>query len=703
MIVRAVSFIVGSLAAILLTLRAAQAEPFRTTGYELLEAAVMEADAVLDVRQTSIERASVITVLYGYDLLGFDVTEGTRIELKDFPVFDAPLFDGPGRDAAFIREPHKRSRRQNRSLRGLAFLQREKSESYRRYSDQQAEHKDGDAVGKREFAPRVVIGNDAFSWWASHTKDSRRGSLLDDALWDSMAIVEDLSVGQLRPFRRRMRSFEGNFLAPPTASRYRTRRYELPQELRNWEGIRNRLRAAVNIRNRFNLARGRMKPEERREFYLSMIQGEKIYANYALEDLAASSDRGLAEALMALIPKLYYYVDDTWETALRIALKQDSEPKLPLLTRFVELAEAFTDKECRAKGEGRTLFEEAAKRFGRPTASAHLGFLDADKVLALLFRLYEAELKCYLVSTGTTRGDLIPPRSKDAYGDLLGRGTNSGLTLDELGILGPLNPFSARRLREHQKSLYQFKPVFTLEAISQIASVPTGLRELLSYCAYGLENYEKVGLPDLTLGAHVVWKLSCDQLSSFQWPENYCSSPDSRLNGEISDYGALLAKALLVAIENDDRELMHFAFDALAKVPNRHNAALVGSVIPLTAGYAEQRTRIAFLQELPRLAYYSVGIALAREYSQTSGEHQELLNSILKKITSADPPLLRDANYEMRQRRWLGYFSDLKRRRREEDPGLFTTHGLMNAIHQPPCDKLNIGWNRRWREARLPN
>ncbi|MCB0345059.1 MAG: hypothetical protein KDD66_08070 [Bdellovibrionales bacterium] len=678
--------------------------PFRILGDDLMEIAVMESLAVMDVRRTSFFEAEVVDVLYGTEVLRFDVTEGTRLTVHDYPPFLLPVFS----DYTYFAEPqeyYKRVKVTDDSLvRGWFWLPEDIERSSFRYGRTHHTVKPPEDWEERplikRISPMILIGMQRFGWYGVPKEEDLHFRIADYGMF---YVVEEAVSKPVEPRHRYLESFESVIGRRIDTIRTRVRQYQVPQKYESFDANDQRLRAAVAMRQRFDYAKEYDRAKQLR-FYMRRVKEEAIYANYALFELRKLSGSDVVDALMKYLPDSKFFGDDVWESAARIVFGDSAGLDLALkqYETFVDVAERQTAADCVLDAD---LDENPLHNLASILEDLRIGLVDTGKMFPLLFRLYDAELTCYLKQNNLDRDKLIPRLTMASYTRALEQPRYSGLTIDEVGLLGVVNPYSPVEVRAKQQDLEKFSPTLTYKTLETMARVPSTLRDLIDFCGYGVENYQSVGFPNKLEGPNFVWQFSCDLLLDYDFLEKDCKSDDQRMNFESSTYIGTMVNAIVASIKNDDEVLMLNSFNVLAELDPDTVAKVMAWLLERTTEERQSAVRRKFVENLARLPYDTIARTLVKEMQTYPGKHGDEIEKTLIKMTRAER-----IHGTGKWRGWLPYIVSLKEQRNEtgkawgegEELGVFTTDAIRKAIYQRPCSENEVGWNKRWKSQKLP-
>ncbi len=679
--------------------------PFRIMGDDLMEIAVMESLAVMDVRRTSFFEAEVVDVLYGTETLRFDVAEGTRLTVHDYPPFLLPVFSDHTHFATY-NEYYKRVKVTDDSLvRGWFWLPEDIERSSFRYGRTHETIKPPEDWDERplvkKIAPMILIGTQRFGWFGVPKEEDLHFRIADYGMF---YVVEEAVPRPVEPRHRHLESFESVIGHRIDTLRTRVRQYEVPKEYDSFDANDQRLRAAVAMKQRFDYAR-EYDRQKRIGFYMARAKDESIYSNYALYELRRLGGDDVVSQLMGYLPKANYFSDDIWESAVRIVYGDQSGLDLALkqFETFVDVAERQTAADCVLDAE---LEENPLHNLAAILSDPRVALVDTAKMFPLLFRLYDAELTCFLKQNNLDRDKLIPRLTMASYMRALEQPRYTGLTIDEVGLLGVVNPYSPVEVRAKQESLAKFSPTLSFKTLETMARVPSTLRDLVDFCGYGIENYQSVAFPNKLEGPHFVWQFSCDLLLDYDFLEKDCTTDDQRMNFESSTYIGTMVNAIMAAIKNDDEALMLNSFNVLAELEPETVAKVMSWLLERTIEERQSVVRRSFVENLARLPYDSIARTLVKEMNSFPGKHGDEIEQTLIKMTRAERLHGTD-----KWRGWLPYIVSLKEHRNEhgkaygegEELGVFTTDAIRKAIYKRPCSENEVGWNKRWSGEKLPD
>jgi|GEM_PF-5047918 len=683
-------------AAFLLLLPAlAGADSFRQRGDEMLEASVMESDAVVDAVKSSLEGAQVVNVLYGQGRVGGELVAGSYVQIDAMPSLSEPTYESRDRDAALLYESLSEKFLEKNLVRMLLFKQRDFVGSLYRYGYAPPRQLNLSTVERRVLSPRIALGRQSLTWLSFFDRDENTRGGWTDAKWLTKAMVEDLAGVSPLEDRKPIELLQAEFFGPLNNMRHPIRYYTVGDELSTWKEVLDRAQRAIAIRVQFDQVRSFARPDQQLSFFLSMIKDERIYSSYALQELEKSGNPTLAPSLLALRPQLKFFADDLWETVLKITQDQRPEDLALKLKRYVELISSSSEAVCRDSAQFLALVNRAEKENGNILKNLRLGFVAREELSSSLSKLYETELRCYLVKKGRELNQLIPKQASQQA--TLELPDNRGLTLDELGLLSVVNKITPKVFRDRQQELEPFKATLFEEAWSSVVKSPSGLRAMLAYCADGLTNYVEVAFPDRTRGRYALWSQACRLLERFEAPQDYCAIPDSGILRDARDVQNLFAKAVLAAIAHEDEVLLTSSFAALTRDINLQKAKLVATLVRQSRGYSDKPIRWSFINSLERVPFFPVAEALAEEFADAGIKEAQSINKTMKQLTGYE------SDQQARSKGWIAYLTELSQRDKSlREKPLLSRDSLLNALSKPTCEEVDYGWNRMFRNLKLP-
>lgn len=677
---------------------------FRVLGDNLLEIAVMESRAVVDVKRTGFFEGQVADVLYGTEVLRFDLSEGQRFRVPEFPPFLLPVFSDYTHFAEYNKYYTRVKVTDDTLVRGYFWLPEDIERSSMRYGYTNEIVKEPKDWSQRslieKISPTIVIGTQRFGWFGVPKDDDVHYRLTEYAMF---YIVEEAVARPVEPRHRYLESFESVIGKKIDTIRTRSRQYVVPEEMQSWAATDKLMRDSVAMKQRFEYAVTYERPKKV-EFYMNRVADETVYANYALYELRKMGGADVADALMRYLPESKYFADDIWESAVRITYDQPEtlEQAVKQFETFVDVAERQTAADCVLDTEidGNPLHTLAPI-----LEDLRLALVDTTRLFPLLFRLYDAELTCFLKQHDLDRDKLIPRLTMASYTRALEQPRYSGLTLDEIGLLGVVNPYSPSEVRDKQQALEKFSPTLTYKALETMSRVPSTMRDLIDFCGYGVENYQSVGFPNKLEGPHFVWQFSCDLLLDYDFLQKDCSTIDQKMNRESSTYVGTMVNAIIASIRNEDEVLMKNSFNVLAELDPETVAKVIAWLLERTVDDRQSPIRKEFVKGLARLPYETIARKLLDEMQRYPGDHAAEIEQTLIKMTHAEGLHGTD-----KWRGWLPYIVSLQEQRNEygkafgegEELGVFTTDAIRRAIYKRPCSENPLGWNKRWLKEKLP-
>lgn len=709
------------------------AAPFRQQGNEFIEIQVMESDAILDVDITSLESGTLRDIVFDTGVFSLDITKGTRVMKLRLPSFDAPLFESSSKTAKVSPMAH-RSHAPQIPDRILLFMQTDPKLTAERFGVEFVPEKlsrdDYLTLQDKPYPTlrsRFLFGDAGFYWAASH-QDST--SVMDGAR-STLALVQDLVKSEygFQVLQQQVNVALTPEDSPDLARKLSVRRYMLPQNLQSWGSLLKRIGVAVDYRERFfRLSQGASK-KKKQTFYLSMLREERVYSNYALEELEKLGreklwSKKVSQELLRMIPQLRIFVDDAYEKAVRALVhgKQNDEQKdeqrdeqrkehrkehgdklsevLDTVSGFVERLEQRVADRCLPGVNQEDVASPSVNDGDNPMISLPFRLMSWEKVYPLLVRLYEAELQCYLRVNSIDPSTLVVLHGKTMSRAGLQALRSGALTKDELGLLETAIDVKEEQVKVQEEILKDFSPRYSSEAITNLAKVPEGHQQLLEHCRRGLEEYEKVALPDHRHGSYYIWVASCQLLQAYHWPDATCSIRDSRARMELEFVQALTAKVIQSAIEHNDLRGLRFALSPLRKQFSPWAVDVLVLAVQESFEFFGQDIHTQFLRELPSWPELPLAWALARQYQELSPKKRLELDAVLSQLTGAK--YVR-AGEKFPEKKWVEYLAALESKTiGNAKPVLPNPNAIKRVLTGSKCEETINGWTRLWRkEAEL--
>ena len=665
---------------------------YREQGDQTLEAAVMESEIILDAIQSSLEGASIVNILYGHNVIGFNYAPGMHVRLDEMPALALPTHETRDRASIIVEPPLSEKLLSNMSVRMLLFRQRERELSMNRWGFK-LERKPPTLASDAIPAPRIFLGDAALSWFAFLSRDAGKRETGDNK-WFVKTMVQDVEYSKPLETRQNFEQLRVLFGLKTPAKEFIPRYYATPSNIQTWDQVLARVQSAVAIKAKFDEISDNPSADEEWSFYLEQLKEENLYSNYALRGIAAMGGPEIAKKLLGARAELRLFVDDAWETALRMVLNDPYFKVADRLNTVAVAMAAIDEPTCVSAALRNKSFSDALKLQGEPQQDQSLGLAEPSKYLKAAKTIYEAELRCQLLERKLDKNSLIPQEPTRDSGLYLP--ANRGYTVDEIGLVSTTHKLTAADYVTQQAPLKEFSFPMTNAVLDSVRSTPTGVRVLLDVCADGLERYQEVALPDLTRGGSYIWREACRVIDDFEWPENYCDPPDSGIGRDVTDISLVLARSVLVAIEQDDEGLLERTLGLLVRNPSYERAQIAGMLISLTRQYANKPVRAQLLQVMDKLPYYPVARALAEEMTAAGSEQATRIARTLQQVTGAE------GIDRTQAKSWIFYLNEISEKRKQSlARPLITGSGVTAVLNKKPCSELEYGWNRLFRNKQL--
>jgi hypothetical protein len=672
----------------------ANAESIRQRGDEMLEAAVMESAAIVDAVRSSLEGAQVVNVLYGEDALGLSLAPGSYVQIDALPSLTEPTYESRERDAALLYEGLTEKFLEKNLVRLLLFRQRDYVGALYRFGFAPPRQFQPKPMDPRMLSPRVALGRHSLTWLSFFDREENTRGGWTDSKWLTKAMVEDLAGVVPLAARAPYEALQQSFYGPPNNIRHPLRYYAVSQDISTWKEVLDRVQRAIAVRAQFDQVRALARPDQQVNFYLSMIKDERIYSSYALSELERTGSPALAVGLLTLRPKIKFFVDDVWETALRLTQTRRTEDLKGSLDAYVAKLSSVSEETCRDPQKYGAIVSAAEKENLAINKELRIGFVERGSLVSSLSKIYETELRCQAAREKWDLSQLTP--QSESMAAILVQPDNVGLSPDEPGLLTVAEKVTPRTFRERQRRLEELKTPLLDQAWRSVISSPAGLRAMVGYCAEGLENYREIAFPDRTRGRYEVWRRGCELLEKFEPPLDYCPTPDSRILREQRDVENLLGRSVLAAIANDDEQLLNESFALFSRQPSLQKAKLAAILIRQSREFSKQPLRLAFIASLQRLPYFPVAEALAEEFSAAGIREAQSINKTMKQLTGFD------AGQQARSKDWIAYLTELAQRdEKSREKPLLNRDSLLESLSRPSCDRAEYGWNRLFRGLSL--
>lgn len=678
--------------------------PFRQQGNEFIEIQVMESDAILDVNISSLESGTVRDIVFDTGVFSLDITKGTRVMKLRLPSFDTPLFESSAKTAKVSPVSH-RSHAPQIPGRILLFVQTDPQLTAERFGlpfvPEKLTREEYLTIQDKPYSKlraRFLFGDAAYYWATS----SQTAMSVSDETWSTFALVQDLVKSEygFQVLQQQVNAALTAEDSPDLAKRLSVRRYMLPQDLQNWGSLLKRIYAAVDYRERFfRLTQGAGK-KKKQTFYLSILREERVYSNYALEELEKLGGKSVGQELLKMIPHLRIFVDDAYEKALSVLAQGRESEILEVVSSFVERLENGVINRCVPGVKPGDIMGSNFDNGVNPMITLPFRLVSLEKVYPLLVRLYEAELKCYLRIHSIDPAALLLAHGKTISRAGLQALRSGALTKDELGVLETSIEVKNEQVKVQEEHLKNFTPKYSLEAITQLARSPKGRLQLLEHCRRGLEEYEKLALPDHRYGTYYIWAASCQLLKEYHWPDATCSIRDSRARTELEFMQALSSKLIQSAIEHNDIRSLRSALGLLKKQFSPWAIDVLVLAVQESFEFFGQSIHSQFLKELPSWPELPLAWALARQYQELSSKKRLELDAVLSQLTGAK--YVR-ADEKFPEKKWIEYLTALESKTvGNAKPVLPNPEAIKRVLTGSKCEEMINGWTQLWRkEAEL--
>ncbi len=664
----------------------------------------MEADIIVEADVVSLDAASVRNILMDARPSGKQLTKGLRVSGLNLPTLALPVYSRPGEDGTFTGERDVESTRVLPEQL-LLFYQSHLAETNRRYglaTPSQMLPQPNTPVDRATLAallrPKFTFGRYAYYWYAASAEKVDNISSSDQA---TISIVEDLlQSAEIFPHMRKQLDavIRGEHELLLGTRHPFIRRYVTPRGYDSWAELRSRLSRAIDERGKFYRAEEQLDREAQLRFYLSRVDRENLFTNYALEELVAIGDRHTARELFARVAKLKIYADDAYEGARNLV--SDGKPNRAALPTSVKTLNDEVEQECKTEASRTAWYRKHELPFSQLMRGVAENTTSFSELRGSLSQLYELELRCFTNAHGISAAKLEVPRTRVISLEGHRLLASGALTYDELGLLETVVPVGKKLLEKQAKVLDNFSPQLTLKALKEISEVPSSFRGFVRFCGMALHEYEAVIIPDLRVGDHVLWESACEELKTFHWPHDSCKIDDSRLEQELEQYGRSVVSLLERAIQRNDEYLLTVIMKVLRSYDLKRIAEFLAAVIRRTEAYHGELVHTMFLRELQHFPYYNLAYAIAEQYERQTEAQQKVLDRILANLIGASNIQSAEGPERSPWRMYLENLTRLADQPGQEygDPVLPNKKALKRILEGKTCEYDDLGWNWKWKK-----
>lgn len=97
------------------------------------------------------------------------------------------------------------------------------------------------------------------------------------------------------------------------------------------------------------------------------------------------------------------------------------------------------------------------------------------------------------------------------------------------------------------------------------------------------------------------------------------------------------------------------------------------------------------------MPFFPVAEALAEEFADAGIKEAQSINKTMKQLTGYE------SDQQARSKGWIAYLTELSQRDKSlREKPLLSRDSLLNALSKPTCEEVDYGWNRMFRNLKLP-